>query len=187
MCIWCNGWWECDGEGGECGALPDPVCKAVETQTGWKVDCRVTLKDANEKDVRDSNGDPIEIHVVASVQPPGPNGLKVAINGKEIEDDDGAPRPKMPYQPDKQGRNRDRTWAVNCRHELTREDDGSVVLGQDGKPVEIRVQGYPYHFHPPYHSGGTGHVTHGWGPKVRVMAVPEPTADADEQGDPGEV
>lgn len=171
MCEWCpEGYWECDGEGGECPhsggedgrgqRSPQPV------PTGWTCIDRDILRKAKRKPVPDKDGQEIELAIDARVT----NGaLVVTLNDCPVPHGGGG-GPAVPHP--------GRTWQIDREVKLHRAGQGcgtnAEVIGQSGQPVKVRVQAYKYDYDPqnPDHKRHADHGTdHGTGPKVRVRYV----------------
>ena len=170
MCVWCEEWgyWECDGEGGDCQGSPggDDHCVETPPQGGWRINCTKTLRYTNGNPVPDP-GNPqavVKVHIVGMVTP---QGLTVRLNGKAVPIEKDGEKPRPPTYPDDRGT---RDWVINTPFALP-----WPMLEQEGddpkREVQVRVQAYRYkadsHRNPPPHPQGEG-------PKIRVIGGVDP-------------
>jgi len=155
MCNWCEkeGYWECDGEGGDCGgANDDGDCVKKPHGGGWEIDCTRPLQDKDGNPVKNPHGKPVIVRIVGTCDQDGDN-LVVKLNGKPVPHDKDDEPPKLPQYPD----GRKRAWKIN-----------NVFQLEPGVPV--RVQAYVYEYDSKLHKDPR-HPTKGWGPNIRVLSV----------------
>lgn len=173
MCQFCDGYWECDGEGGEGQCLAREVrCEDHGSQPpdppGWSRRLHEILKYRDGLDVLGQNEQPIRFEMHGSVDQQS-HELTVTVNGWEVEHENDHKPPPAPH-PD-----RDRTWHINYEFTLRAKGTGEPVQDKDGDEVRVRVQAYPYEYKDDWHKD-----THcpdakdGWGPKMRIWAVKRP-------------
>lgn len=165
MCKYCNGYWECDGEGGEGNCLRDRAeCDPSPAEPGWKRTLHEVLRDAKKNDIVGPAG-PIRIEMKGRVDQQS-HTLTVEVNGFEAPHTNDGESHLEPHK-----NQRDRRWHINCQFPLREKGQGGPVLDKEGKPVWVRVQAYPYEYVPEWHKKHDEDAKSGWGPKMRIWAV----------------
>lgn len=168
-CIYCanQGYWECDGEGGECppDVVPPvhPPCPKGPDTPHWKIrygydnQKPMVLKYRNGQPVKGQDHKPVTIKVDATVEP-----LRVEVNGHDVGHGKENGGTQVPYPGDP----RNRVWQIDKVWTLKEENGSDVVKDEDGNDVRVRVEAYAYTRDACH---GSGHKE-GRGPKVRLYA-----------------